>query len=81
MFEQLWQIIALVVGIAIVGVGLVVGFLRSRGGKTRDLPTPPPSTRPTTWYAGAPGDEADSPSRPAAGVPGRAEYLKLKAVP
>ena len=68
MFEQLWQIIALVVGIAIVGVGLVVGFLRSRGGKTRDLPTAPPSTRPTTGYAGAPGDDADSPSRPAAGT-------------
>jgi fused signal recognition particle receptor len=68
MFEQLWQIIALVVGIAIVGVGLVVGFLRSRGGKTRDLPAAPPSTRPTTGYAGAPGDDTDSPSRPAAGA-------------
>ncbi|MBP9919861.1 MAG: signal recognition particle-docking protein FtsY [Dermatophilaceae bacterium] len=68
MFEQLWQIIALVVGIAIVGVGLVVGFLRSRGGKTRDLPTAPPSARTTTGYAGAPGDDIDSPSRPAAGA-------------
>ena len=68
MFEQLWQIIALVVGIAIVGVGLVVGFLRSRGGKSRDLPAAPPSTRPTTGYAGAPGDDTDSPSHPAAGA-------------
>ena len=66
MFDQLWQIIALVVGIAIVGVGLVVGFLRGRGGKARDLPSAPPSPRSTTGYAGAPSDD-DTPSRPVSG--------------
>ena len=71
MSDQLWQVIALVAGIAIVGVGLVVGFLRGRGGKTRDLP-PSQSTTPSTpsgGYAGALGDDADSrPSGAAAGT-------------
>ena len=60
MSDQLWQVIALIAGIAIVGVGLVVGFLRGRGGKTRDLPPARPAspTRPTTGYAAGPGDDA-----------------------
>jgi fused signal recognition particle receptor len=64
MLEQIWLIFVLVVVIALVGVGLLVGFLRGRGGRSggrSQLPTP---SRPdTTGYAGRPGDDAGS--RPA----------------
>ena len=59
MLEQIWLIVVLVVVIALVGVGLFVGFLRGRGGRSggrSQLPTP---SRPdTTGYAGGPGDDA-----------------------
>lgn len=38
MLDQLWQVIALVVVIAVIGVGLVVGLLRGRRGKAPSLP-------------------------------------------
>jgi len=41
MFAELWQTIALVVAIAVIGVGLVVGLLRGRRGKAPSLPVPP----------------------------------------
>ncbi len=41
MFAELWQTIALVVVIAVIGVGLVVGLLRGRRGKAPSLPVPP----------------------------------------
>ena len=41
MFAELWQTIALVVAIAVIGVGLVVGLLRGRRGKAPSLPAPP----------------------------------------
>ena len=44
MLDQLWQVIALVVVIAVIGVGLVVGLLRGRRGKAPSLP---PTTRPS----------------------------------
>ena len=61
MLDQLWQVIALVVAIAVVGVGLVVGLVRGRRGKAPSLPTPgAPSagTRPGSGpgAAGAGGD-------------------------
>ena len=48
MLDQLWQVIALVVAIAVVGIGIVVGLVRGRGGRTT-LPVPPtrPEARPT----------------------------------
>ncbi len=48
MLDQLWQVIALVVAIAVVGIGIVVGLVRGRGGRTT-LPAPPtrPEARPT----------------------------------
>ena len=61
MLDQLWQVIALVVAIAVVGVGLVVGLVRGRRGKAPSLPTPgapSPPTRPGAGpgSAGAGGD-------------------------
>ena len=53
MLDQLWQVIALVVAIAVVGVGLVVGLLRGRRGKAPSLPAPTTPTRP--GGAGRPG--------------------------
>ena len=44
MLDQLWQVIALAVGIAIIGVAVVVGFVRGRGGRVRELPPPAPPT-------------------------------------
>ena len=61
MLEQIWLIVVLLVAIALVGVGLLVGFLRGRGGRSggsAQLPTP---SRPdTTGYAGVPSSEGDS---------------------
>ena len=61
MLEQIWLIVVLLVAIALVGVGLLVGFLRGRGGRSggrSQLPTP---SRPdTTGYAGVPSSEGDS---------------------
>lgn len=53
MLDQLWQVIALVFAIAVVGVGLVVGLLRGRRGKAPSLPAPTTPTRP--GGAGRPG--------------------------
>ncbi len=53
MLDQLWQVIALVVVIAVVGVGLVVGLVRGRRGKA---PALPPTGRPGTSRPGVGGD-------------------------
>jgi fused signal recognition particle receptor len=53
MLDQLWQVIALVFAIAVVGVGLVVGLMRGRRGKVPSLPAPTTPTRPGD--AGRPG--------------------------
>jgi fused signal recognition particle receptor len=53
MLDQLWQVIALVVAIAVIGVGLVVGLLRGRRGKAPSIPAPTTPTRP--GGAGRPG--------------------------
>jgi fused signal recognition particle receptor len=60
MLDQAWQIIVLVAVIAVLGVGLVVVFLRPRG-RHRDRPTLPTDT--TTPSTGAPG----TPSAPGSG--------------
>ncbi len=56
MLDQLWQVIALVVGIAVIGIVLVVGLLRGRRDRGR-LPEPPTPTRPT--MPGAPAEPDD----------------------
>ncbi len=53
MLDQMWQVIALVVAIAVIGVGLVVGLLRGRRGKAPSIPAPTTPTRP--GGAGRPG--------------------------
>ena len=53
MLDQLWQVIALVVVIAVIGVGLVVGLVRGRRGKAPSLP---PADRPGASRPGAGGD-------------------------
>ena len=53
MLDQLWQVIALVVVIAVIGVGLVVGLLRGRRGKAPSLP---PTRQPGTSRPGVGGD-------------------------
>ncbi len=62
MLDQLWQIIALVVGIALIGVAVVVGFVRGRSGRTRELAAPAP-----------PAEAAQAPSTAAAGPSVEAE--------
>ena len=53
MLDQLWQVIALVVVIAVIGVGLAVGLVRGRRGKAPSLP---PADRPGASRPGAGGD-------------------------
>ena len=62
MLDQLWQVIALVVVIAVIGVGLVVGLLRGRRGKAPSLP---PTTRPSDQ----PGVGRPGVGRPGVGSP------------
>jgi fused signal recognition particle receptor len=70
MLEQVWQVIALVVGIAVIGVAILVGLLRGRRGRARELPPPaaPPKTVPPAPPAPAeeaPGAVAAPPQVPA----------------
>ncbi|MGV1008188.1 MAG: signal recognition particle-docking protein FtsY [Dermatophilaceae bacterium] len=60
MLDQLWQVLALVVGIAVIGVLVVVGFVRGRGGAVRELPPPaPPTTEAAPPAAAQPAPEPD----------------------
>ena len=78
MLDQAWQIIVLVAVIAVLGVGLGVGFLRSRGGR-RDRP--PLATDTATPSTGAPGTpSAPGPSDASAG-PGAGGTGVLTAPP
>ncbi len=78
--DHLWEVIALVLVIAVVGVGAMVGLVRGRvgrGGQDRtSLPTElPRQTRelpPTAAYEGS-DDDGSVATRPAEGTPARAE--------
>ncbi|HEX5522365.1 MAG TPA: signal recognition particle-docking protein FtsY [Pedococcus sp.] len=43
--DQLWEYIAVAVGILVILGGVLLGLLRSRGGRGRNLPTAPPRDR------------------------------------
>lgn len=45
MIDQLWEYIAVAVGILVILGGVLLGLLRSRGGRGRNLPTAPPRDR------------------------------------
>lgn len=45
MIDQLWEYIAVAVGILVILGGVLLGLLRSRGGRGRNLPTTPPRDR------------------------------------
>ena len=66
MLDQLWQVIALVVGIAIIGVAVVVGFVRGRGGRVRELPPPEPPTPQAAPGAAAPEQDVGAVAAPPA---------------
>jgi fused signal recognition particle receptor len=71
--SQTQEILALVVLIALAGVGLLVGLLRSRGGKDKQLPPQTPSAPPATREPSV-GDESapprDTPKRTVETSPG-----------
>ncbi|HET7660796.1 MAG TPA: signal recognition particle receptor subunit alpha, partial [Oryzihumus sp.] len=71
--SQTQEILALVVLIALAGVGLLVGLLRSRGGKDKQLPPQAPSAPPVTREPSV-GDESapprDTPKRTVETSPG-----------
>ncbi len=45
MIDQLWEYIAVAIGILVILGGVLLGLLRSRGGRARNLPTAPPRDR------------------------------------
>lgn len=45
MIDQLWEYIAVAVGILVILGGVLLGLLRSRGGRGRNLPSAPPRDR------------------------------------
>ena len=45
MIDQLWEYIAVAIGILVILGGVLLGLLRSRGGRGRNLPTAPPRDR------------------------------------
>ena len=75
--DQLWEVIALVVGVAVLLVAMVVGYVRGRGGRRRTPPPSPPAPRragevhPTGPERSGGGEGAgavDTASRPARGA-------------
>jgi len=59
---HLQEILAIIVLVALAGIGLTVGLLRSRGGKSRTLPRETGAApRPGTDYAPGVGDDAEPP--------------------
>jgi fused signal recognition particle receptor len=69
--DQLWEYIAVALGILVVLGGLVFGLLRGRGGRTKDLPSAPPRDREVLPGV---GDDAapprDAPKRSVENAPG-----------
>jgi fused signal recognition particle receptor len=69
--DQLWEYIAVALGILVVLGGLVFGLLRGRGGRTKDLPPAPPRDREVLPGV---GDDAapprDAPKRAVENAPG-----------
>jgi len=75
--DQLWEVIALVVGVAVLLVAMAVGYVRGRGGRRRTPPPSPPAPRrggdvhPTGPERSGGGEGAgavDTASRPARGA-------------
>jgi len=78
--DQLWELIALIVGIAVVVAAVVVGFVRGRGGRTKDLAAPPSVQRKVPGAQLPPSDSSEGSdddgsvaTRPAAGTQSRVE--------
>ncbi len=78
--DQVWEFVALVVGIAVVLGAVVVGLVRGRGGRNKDLTGPPTVQRkvpgaPTSPPATSEGSDDDGSvaTRPAAGTQSRVE--------
>ncbi len=67
MIDLLQQYAVLVVAVLVVGVGLIVGLLRGRGGRRRPVPGPKPPARPVPDRSdGGPAESvATAPSEPA----------------
>jgi len=59
--DTLWEYLAVAIGIIVVFGGIALGLMRSRGGRTRDLPPAPPST-------GGGGDAVDLDAAPRGAV-------------
>lgn len=59
MIDQLWEWIAVVVGLLVILGGVLFGFVRGRGGRTSSAPTAPP-TRDRDVLPGV-GDDAEPP--------------------
>ncbi len=69
MLDQLWQVLLLVALVALVGVGLLVGLVRGRSGRARQLPPPAPTTAPPAAPGGPPGGAVDTAPPPTAAPP------------
>jgi len=78
--DQLWELTALIVGIAVVVGAVIVGFVRGRGGPTKDLTAPPTVQRkvpgaqqPPSASSEGSDDDGSVATRPAAGTQSRVE--------
>ncbi len=61
MIDQLWEWIAIAVGIFVVLGGVLLGLVRGGGGKSKQAPPPPVSTGPDTDVLPGVGDDATEP--------------------
>ncbi|GAA2732887.1 signal recognition particle-docking protein FtsY [Pedococcus aerophilus] len=80
MIDQLWEWIAIAVGILVVLGGALLGLVRGRGGKTKDAPrTPAPTGTTDTEVLPGVGDDAteprDAPKRSVEDVGGGVDTL------
>ena len=69
MLDQLWQVLLLVALVALVGVGLLVGLVRGRSGRARQLPPPAPTAAPPAAPGGPPGGAVATAPPPTAAAP------------
>ena len=64
MLDQVWEVVAVAVVVAIALVALVVGLLRGRGGRSKQLPPPDAGTSTQTLPPPATIDGSDSEDAP-----------------